>query len=275
VQSAASSNISDAGAAPEVDATPDATPDVVESRAYSVNCPDGMREITGDFCTGLAHRCLKGTPKGPDPFYYCDEFEPGVAKCLGKKIPKHFCIDEFEYPNERGKIPRVMVTWWDAKKLCEVDGKRLCRDDEWTLACEGAEMLPYSYGWKRDKTACNIDHTWMKPNDTELFSKDPERMERELARISKRLPNGSMARCVSPYGVYDMTGNVDEWVDRIGGHPRAEPFVSTFKGGHWVGGARNRCRPETATHDPDFYWYAEGFRCCANASGADAGTASP
>ena len=71
-----------------------------------------------------------------------------------------------------------------------------------------------------------------------------------------------MPRCKSPYGVMDMGGNVDEWTVNVTFH--GKPYQSAFKGGHWISGARNRCRPITVSHDENTYYYCEGFRCCAN-----------
>ena len=34
--------------------------------------------------------------------------------------------------------------------LCDKDGKRLCMETEWELACEGEQMLPYPTGYERD-----------------------------------------------------------------------------------------------------------------------------
>ena len=145
-------------------------------------CPALMLDVQGLFCTDLTHRCIEGgmTSAGqetdePEPFY-CDVFHPGFAKCLGKEVEKHFCIDEYEYPNEPGAIPMVMVSWYEARRLCEDHGKRLCGDDEWTLACEGSARLPYPYGWNRDRTACNIDHPWIRPDDGILGSETASRL---------------------------------------------------------------------------------------------------
>jgi hypothetical protein len=238
-------------------------------------CPKRMLEVQGNYCTDLMHHCIKGgkTHTGEDtddsePFY-CDQYQLGYAKCLGKEIPKRFCVDEFEYPNQLGAIPMVMVSWFEARRLCEVEGKRLCGDDEWTLACEGPERLPYAYGWARDRTACNIDHVWIRPNDGLLANKKapPAEIQAEIDRLSKRVPSGSMPRCRSAYGVMDMGGNVDEWAVNVTLH--GKPYQSVFKGGHWVGGARNRCRPITASHDETTAYYAEGFRCCANVSSTE------
>lgn len=237
---------------------------------HTEHCPAGMLEVKGTFCTALMHRCIKGGKTNtfektdyPDP-YYCDEYQEGYAPCLGKQEPKHFCMDEYEWPNRKGAIPMVMVSWYESKRLCESRGERLCGDDEWTLACEGPEHLPYTYGWKRDSTKCNIDHKWIQPDDGILGMKDggADKIEAEINRLSKRVPSGAYPGCKSPYGVMDMGGNVDEWAVNITLH--GKPYMSVFKGGHWVGGARNRCRPQTESHDETTAYYAEGFRCCAD-----------
>jgi hypothetical protein len=239
-------------------------------------CMPGMLEVKGTYCTDVKHRCVKGgrthtqeETEEPEP-YYCDAYLPGYAQCLDKEEPKHFCIDQYEYPNQAGTVPMVMVTWYEARRLCEAQNKRLCGDDEWTLACEGPERFPYPHGWARDRSACNIDHLWIQPNDGILASHtaSPSQIQAEINRLSKRVPSGSMPRCKSPYGVMDMTGNVDEWTVNVS--LDGKPYASAFKGGHWISGARNRCRAVTVSHDENTYYYSEGFRCCANP-----GTAAP
>ena len=247
----------------------------------SPRCPPGMLEVDGLYCPNLLHRCIKGgkTHTGaPSPYpepYYCDEFAVGQAKCFSQEEKKHFCIDEYEYPNQKGTIPRVMVSWYEAKRLCEDLGKRLCGDDEWNLACEGPERLPYTYGWKRDRSACNIDKRWIKPNDAILANRgvSAEQLQAEVDRLSQRLPSGSMPRCRSPYGVMDMGGNVDEWTVNVTWH--GKPHKSLLKGGHWMGGARNRCRPVTSRHDETTAYYAQGFRCCADPTAGDPAPPTP
>ncbi|RYE89028.1 MAG: hypothetical protein EOO75_12510 [Myxococcales bacterium] len=248
-----------ASSAPAAPALPATTPGV---------CLPGMLEVKGSYCTGLMQRCVKGgrtyvgkPDTAPMP-YFCDEYQVGYAKCLGREVPKHFCMDDLEYPNVAGELPRVMVTWYEAKALCEGQGKRLCGDDEWTLACEGPERRPFAYGWSRDATACNIDRPWIKPDDGILASTNTEKIATEIDRLSQRVGAGTMPGCVSPYGIHDLGGNVDEWTVNV--TLGAKPYRSMFKGGHWAKGARNRCRPTTEIHDESTAYYAEGFRCCAD-----------
>src|SRR5262249_21707602 len=96
----------------------------------------------------------------------------------------------------------------------------------------------------------------------------------EVGRLDKRLPSGELARCVSPFGVRDMTGNVDEWVLNERGKVDDKPYRSTLKGGYW-GPIRARCRPITSTHNEWFSFYQVGFRCCKDAGGSAVQAAPP
>jgi formylglycine-generating enzyme len=220
-------------------------------------CPDDMVQVQGDFCPLVIQTCLKvdKSVHNVNGFVRCLKFAP--TKCLtpsNKNIHMDFCIDRYEFPNKKDVKPDVMISWYDVKKSCENEGKRLCVDHEWSLACEGPEILPYPYGYIRDDRACNIDH-----NQRPWFHAESSNMTPDIvARLDQRVPSGSMSGCVSPYGVYDMTGNVDEFVLNSSGHP----YVSALMGGHWVKGARNRCRPETLIHGPTTVYYPIGGRCC-------------
>jgi formylglycine-generating enzyme required for sulfatase activity len=200
----------------------------------------------------------------------CAEFAPGT-KCLSKNTQhKHFCVDRFEYPNKQGENPVVMGTWYAAKDACGAQGKRLCGDSEWTVACEGQERLPYPYGYDRNSEACNIDKPHPDVNEKALGSGDPKVRDAEAKRLWQGEPSGTRPSCVSPYGVFDMTGNVDEWVVNESG----TPYKSGLKGGSW-GPVRDRCRPMTTIHGESFSFYQIGFRCCSDAPSAPSGTTKP
>jgi hypothetical protein len=235
---------------------PSTTPMTVED--HGGRCPAGMVEVEGDYCNSVEQRCIRWLD--PEEKMRCAEFAP-TSKCLGKTTHKHFCMDRFEYPNKPGEKPLIMKTWHQAKATCESQGKRLCGDSEWTLACEGQERLPYPYGYQRNSEACNIDKT--HPNVDESAIADPKRRDAEVARLWQGEPSGSRESCVSPYGVHDMTGNVDEWVVNEGG----KPYRSGLKGGYW-GPVRDRCRPMTVAHGEDFLFYQIGFRCCGDVPAA-------
>ena len=235
-----------------------ATP-VVDDDDYAAHaCAGDMIEIAGDYCPWVDQHCLRYLESGPEePKLRCAEFRRS-GPCNMTTEHKHFCIDRYEWPNRRGEVPPVSMTWYDAKASCASIGKRLCQDDEWTLACEGQEHLPYPYGYSRNSEACNTDRTYRLP-DNQLYAWPPTRAA-EVVRLDQREPSGARESCVSPYGVHDMAGNVDEWVTNE--TQRCKPFCSGLKGGAWTP-VRNRCRPMTTAHEEKFHYYQVGFRCCA------------
>lgn len=218
-------------------------------------CPAGMVYVSGDYCPGLAHTCKRYLDEKKDR---CGDFHES-SRCLGPTVPKQFCVDTYEYPNRAGEKPLLAVDWNTAVRLCAEADKRLCTADEWTLACEGDGRLPYPYGYARNKEACNIDKPYILPND--LAYADPLQRAAEVARLDQSEPSGNRASCVSPFGVFDMTGNTDEWVEYERGSLTQSPYRSGLKGGYW-GPVRNRCRPITATHNPWHSGYQIGLRCC-------------
>ena len=217
-------------------------------------CPSDMLEVEGDYCPWLEQKCLRWLD--PETKMRCAEFAP-TGPCQSATTHKKFCIDKFEYPNVAGEKPVVMKTWIEAKATCEKAGKRLCGETEWTLACEGQERLPYPYGLERNADTCNIDKPHPEP-DEKLIA-DPRTRDAEVARLDQRDPSGFREACVSPYGVNDMAGNVDEWVVNESGRP----YKSGLKGGYW-GPVRTRCRPMTTAHNETFIFYQIGFRCCSD-----------
>ncbi|MBK9262046.1 MAG: SUMF1/EgtB/PvdO family nonheme iron enzyme [Polyangiaceae bacterium] len=264
------------------DAAADADADVDAALpGTSEGCPSDMVLVAGDYCPTVQQKCIEhhsefntdqkrkkkaGGNHASTVSERCMRYEePSV--CLSKKrVPMRFCMDRYEWPNQKGELPALLVSWGDAKKLCEEKGKRLCMEAEYNFACEGEAMLPYTYGYERDATACNIDREYRKREKSlkkyERCMKKPE-CKAELARLDQRLPTGSMPRCVSPFGVYDLNGNINEWVER----PKQKyPNRSGLKGGWW-GPVRGRCRPTVGFHKEDDYGYEEGFRCCKDAEG--------
>jgi len=235
------------------------TPEAVPT---ATNCPMGMVEVEGDYCPYVEQRCVRWLD--PATKLQCAEFARAAtaSKCSMKTEHKHFCVDRYEWPNYAGATPVAMASWYDAKAACEGAGKRLCSDTEWTLSCEGQDRKPYPYGdgYARDDQACNIDKPYILPDAVRIF--DPKTSALELARLDQREPSGTRNSCVSPYGVHDMVGNVDEWVVNVS--QAGKPFQSGLKGGYW-GPVRTRCRPMTTAHNETFRYYQIGFRCCGEA----------
>ncbi|RDV39180.1 hypothetical protein DV096_00990 [Bradymonadaceae bacterium TMQ3] len=140
----------------------------------------------------------------------------------------NFCVDAYEYPG-RGRTPKSRVTWFEARRLCAQDNKRLCAMTEWRSACGGAA---FPYGNSYDADRCN--------------TADEDGFERSLAAA------GSFAQCRSRSGAYDMTGNVFEWVEEqrvAGGGYDSESDVAS-------------CR-YSSSKAPGSGGANIGFRCCA------------
>ena len=239
-----------------------------QQRTQQARCPAGRLYVEGSFCHDAEERCAEwGTdsfmPGTREPLRCLRFSSANVCRVSSRRSQLRFCIDRYEYPNIEGSYPPVYVTWVQAQNLCARAGKRLCTSHEWTFACEGAQMNPYPYGLTRDATACNIDVN-VAPNRQALAN--PQTREAELRRVYRAVPSGSMRRCVSPFGVHDMTGNVDEWVVNPAGNMDRPPFRSGLKGGYW-GPVRTRCRPMTTIHGPGFDYYQISFRCCSNPQG--------
>jgi sulfatase modifying factor 1 len=231
----------------------------VEVESLPRVCPVDMIEVSGDYCTSVESKCLRWTVN-PVGNRVCAEFRYPTS-CVGKLVRKRFCIDEYEYPNKKGERPQAWLTWYDAKRALEARGKRMCTSSEWTMACEGDKLQPYPYGsgYLRDAGACNFDNPM--PEHLSVFS--AKRPSDRASQVLQALlvPAGSMPRCVSPYGVHDMVGNIDEWVINENGRENRPPYVSGLKSGH-VFGVRNNCWGLTDVHGPTFSWYETGTRGC-------------
>lgn len=245
-------------------------PSPVESSAPPVTgddalCPLGMRLVEGKYCPFVAHRCEDWLDPRPERARdrdraRCQRYADRLL-CEGRPSHHAFCIDRYEYPNVAGMKPAVAVSYRDAERACEVEGKRLCGQDEWQLACEGQRTFPYPTGLSRDPSACNIDRRPRRPDPEALA--EPHDVAVEVERLDQRMPSGALTDCVSPFGVYDMSGNVAEWVfDRAAeGLDRGLP--TAIAGGHW-GGSVATCRELDNGHTAGFRRYDVGFRCCAD-----------
>ncbi len=224
----------------------------VEPPVEAAACPDGMVLVEGEYCPHVEQRCRRWMdPPGRYHEYRCAEYEQ-PARCVGSRTHERFCIDRRERTEGGTDLPLNVQSWTDAKHTCEAAGARVCKESEWNFACEGEEMRPYPYGWRREAARCNADRLDLLAIDAPWKLRD------------ERAPAGAHPSCASPFGVLDMAGNVAEWVsvDRV-----PEGTVVVQKGNWWQPG-KHACRDAQGGHDRYYKGTETGFRCCASARGA-------
>ncbi len=191
-----------------------------------------------------------------------------------------FCIDRYEaaldgqspyeVPTEGvavvapGQVPQGYISGVVAADACAAAGKRLCSLTEWMRACQGPEGTTWPYGDIYDAGACN--DTRAGHPVVEYFGHGPDIWDSEHMNdpgINQQPdtvdPGGANPGCVSADGVYDLHGNLHEWIDDPNG---------TFKGGFYADAVINGpgCHYATTAHSVHHHDYSTGFRCCAEPS---------
>jgi sulfatase modifying factor 1 len=175
--------------------------------------------------------------------------------------------------SQGGRKPQGYISGAQAAIACGRAGKRLCEIDEWVRACKGPRRLLYPYGSARRPNVCNdrfkvLDH---HPVVTLFNQHAPPGTDRRSmwhpswmndARLHEMAhtidPSGSHPACTNEYGVYDMVGNLHEWVADPDGTFMGGFFMDTFQNGQG-------CEYRTIAHPYEYHDYSIGFRCCADA----------
>ncbi len=114
------------------------------------------------------------------------------AKMTKRSMPKIEVFEDDQSKLLQPEFAAMSVSWDDAMAYCKWAGKRLPTEAEWEKAGRGEGKRKYSWGDKFAVNAANVDGS--------------EDGYKYLA------PPGSFEAGRSPYGLYDMTGNVAEWV---------------------------------------------------------------
>ena len=196
-----------------------------------------------------------------------DASTPRMVEMKTAKGP--FWIDAFEAAiDKRGKatsLPGVkpaMASWFDAKSACEKAGKRLCTEEEWVSACIGEPARDDNKnGFFTDGAVQGRLYPYGP------FYEDGACRDTEDKYTGEAGPTGERARCRTPEGVYDMSGNLYEW---IGESEQKAAMI----GGDWRTKTGATCRRRTKTYGPGIKNDTTGFRCCADQEVKDSVAAS-
>ncbi|MBX3222188.1 MAG: SUMF1/EgtB/PvdO family nonheme iron enzyme [Labilithrix sp.] len=174
--------------------------------------------------------------------------------------------------SEPNVTPQGYISATQAERACSASGKRLCKAAEWQQACRGPENKRYGYAEQREVGRCNdngknpvVTLFGFRYDASTMNQPSLNQLEGTLAKT------GEHAGCSNGYGVYDMVGNLHEWVDDPNG---------TFYGGYYQDvssvGHGDGCGYQTTAHEARYHDYSTGFRCCADVLGGElAVTASP
>jgi hypothetical protein len=248
----------------------------------SITCPREMVAIEGRFCVDRWEASLidKATGKTLSPYYPPDRKLAAQLADTWEKERLEIGSDaarEVPIPNlpawqrERevepvavsrpNVVPSGYLSAIVAARACENAKKRLCRHDEWVKACEGAEKRPFPYGNEYRQGACNIFramHPAMELHDNASVGHHDPRLN--LVKDGSGDPllrrTGATRTCKSVWGddaVWDMNGNLDEWVEDEKGR---------FDGGFFSRSKKDGCASTITAHVKAYFDYSTGTRCC-------------
>jgi len=230
-----------------------------EARSKKQDMPKDMVLIpAGEFTMGSNEWWPKSGPehkRNLDAFYI-DKYEVTNRKykafvdATGYNPPDNW--ENNKIPNGKVNHPVVYVSWFDADAYCRWEGKRLPTETEWEKAARGADKRTFPWGDKFSRDRAN----------TPQYGKEDT------------MPVGSFENGKSPYGVYDMAGNVWEWTADwfkpypMNTHPD-ENYGEKYRvvrGGSWYDCTYYRCGISAPSYNRIFFNPNTrnnnfGFRC--------------
>ncbi len=202
------------------------------------------------------------------PAFWIDKYEVTGKEYLDFSIKTSYVAEgEAEgktwrtfFSYEKANQPVVYVTWKDADAYCKAQGNRLPTEEEWEAAARGPNGYRFPWGNEWQDNKANIAEAGFRvPQDVGAFDD------------------------VSPFGVHDTFGNVQEWTSSwfkaYPGNAKGNPnfgerfrvirgmgsrYTNTKSSGLW---ARSAYLPNFLA---DF-----GFRCARTATPEEAAKAAP
>lgn len=155
----------------------------------------------------------------------------GREKCrIAKKL------NLYTVENGRESHPVIYVSWRGAEAYAMWAGKRLPSEEEWEKAARGTEGAKHPWGNEFDGSLCNTQKSGIV--GTSQVDKFPEGR--------------------SPFGCFDMSGNVWEWTDSWYGK---KEIYRVLRGGSWDNNRDNARCANREWDIPEIRYDLIGFRC--------------
>jgi len=206
-----------------------------------------------------------------DPAFTDPNTRPRRAVSLDSFFVDKYLVTEQQYSSVMGENPSLWigndlpvhnVSWYDAKQYCEKVGKRLPTEAEWEKAAKGGRNDKWS--GTSDKGSLE-DYAWIDDSAVPLDKRSGSRPH----PVGTKNPNG--------YGIYDMSGNLLEWVSDWYDHayykkgPKANPLgpekghLRVLRGGSWDSHVMEVQTTSRFARPPGSKDFMVGFRCARSA----------
>lgn len=206
-----------------------------------------------------------------DPAFIDPNARPQRTVSLDSFFIDKYLVTQQQYSSVMGENPSYWigndlpvhnVSWYDAKQYCEKVGKRLPTEAEWEKAAKGGRNDKWS--GTSDEGSLG-DYAWIDDSAVPIKKRSGSRPH----PVGTKNPNG--------YGIYDMSGNLLEWVSDFYDHayykkgPKANPpgpekgYMRVLRGGSWDSHVMEVQTTSRHSRHPETKDWMAGFRCARSA----------
>jgi formylglycine-generating enzyme required for sulfatase activity len=210
--------------------------------------------VSAGICQNPTHNYLQG----PDLLI----FIPQGGSTQGYEIDNYYSSTQY------ANFPVVFVSWSMAKTYCEWRDARLPTEAEWEKAARGTEGKIYPWGNDFD---CHFGNSFDFTSNSPVRALYGPRCDKYIGTS----PVGQFPGGVSSYGVYDLSGNVWEWVSSLykpypyknsNAENSQEVGLRVFRGGSFLSSAVNSRSSKRQSASENYSATDLGFRCAKDAT---------